>query len=60
MKIVPADFERHAAHILSLLKELWHYFATFHQLTQQELITLLRITDIDEFERQTMEIVGKV
>ena len=47
-------------HILSLLKELWHYFAAFQQLSPQELTTLLRITDIDEFERQTMEIVGKV
>lgn len=46
-------------HILSLLKELWHYFATFYQLTQEELVTLLRITDIDEFERRTMEIAGK-
>ena len=46
-------------HILSLLKELWHYFATFYQLTPQELVTLLRITDIDEFERRTMEISGK-
>ena len=46
-------------HILSLLKELWHYFATFYQLTPQELVTLLRITDIDEFERRTMEIAGK-
>lgn len=46
-------------HILSLLKELWHYFATFYQLTPQELVTLLRTTDIDEFERQTMEISGK-
>lgn len=46
-------------HILSLLKELWHYFATFHQLTPQELTNLLRITDINEFERRTMGIVGK-
>lgn len=46
-------------HILSLLKELWHYFAVFQQLSPQELTTLLRITDIDEFERQTMEIVSR-
>lgn len=42
-------------HILSLLKELWHYFATFYQLSPQELVTLLRITDIDEFERRVGE-----
>ena len=46
-------------HILSLLKELWHYFATFQNLSPEELTQLLRITDIDEFERRTMEIVGK-
>ena len=46
-------------HILSLLKELWHYFATFYQLSPQELTNLLRITDIDEFERRTMGIAGK-
>lgn len=34
---------------LSILKELWHYFAHFFGLTESELHSLLRLTDYSEF-----------
>lgn len=35
---------------LSLLKELWHYFATFFGMSESQLRELLRITDFGEFD----------
>lgn len=40
---------------LSLLKELWHYFATFFQLSDSELRELLRVTDFGEFDARARE-----
>lgn len=40
---------------LSLLKELWHYFATFFQLSESELRELLRVTDFGEFDARARE-----
>lgn len=36
---------------LSTLKELWHYFATFVGMSDDELRELLRITDFSNFEQ---------
>lgn len=38
---------------LPKLKELWRYFAHFLMVTDQELLSLLRINDIEEFKRLT-------
>lgn len=35
------------------LKELWHYFAVFHHLSDLQLHSLLQITDCDQFIKQT-------
>ena len=43
---------------LSVLKELWHYFAHFFGLTEPELHSLLRLTDYHEFCERAAEIVG--
>lgn len=42
---------------LSVLKELWHYFALFFCLTEPELHSLLRLTDYSEFCGRAAEIV---
>jgi tRNA-dihydrouridine synthase len=36
---------------LSVLKELWHYFACFCQLTEEQLHSLLVIRDPEEFDK---------
>lgn len=41
---------------LSLLKELWHYFATFFQLSEEELRGLLRINEYAEFQGRAREL----
>lgn len=41
---------------LSVLKELWHYFAYFYQLTEEQLHSLLIIRDPIEFDHE----VGKL
>lgn len=43
---------------LSVLKELWHYFAYFFDLTEPELHSLLRLTDYKEFCRRAEELTG--
>lgn len=40
---------------LSLLKELWHYFAVFFQLSEEELRGLLRINEYAEFQGRAKE-----
>lgn len=42
---------------LSVLKELWHYFAHFFNLTEPALHSLLRFTDYREFCERAEEIV---
>lgn len=42
---------------LSLLKELWHYFATFFKMSEEDLQKLLRITEFEEFYTQTNTII---
>ena len=37
--------------VLVNLKELWHYFAVYFKLNNDELVKLLRIEDFDEFKR---------
>lgn len=37
---------------LSVMKELWHYFASFFHLTDEELHSLLVIQDWDEFQQK--------
>lgn len=43
---------------LSQLKELWHYFACFFNLSQQTLNNLLRINDFDDFYARSQEIIS--
>lgn len=43
--------------ILPSLKELWHYFASFWQLSQDELRYLLRINDLETFIDATRKIM---
>lgn len=43
---------------LSVLKELWHYFAYFFGLTEPTLHSLLRLTDYSEFCGRAAEIVN--
>ena len=43
---------------LSVLKELWHYFAHFFGLSEPELHSLLRLTDYSEFCGRAAEITG--
>lgn len=38
---------------LPKLKELWKYFAHFFKISDQDLLALLRINDIEEFKRLT-------
>ena len=45
---------------LPKLKELWKYFAHFLNLTDQELLDLLRINDIQEFKRFTEQFINQV
>ena len=40
---------------LSLLKEWWHYFAVFFQLSEEELRGLLRINEYAEFQGRAKE-----
>ncbi len=43
---------------LSILKELWHYFAHFCQLSPEALQELLRITDFKEFNERAGKYIG--
>ncbi|HNY62409.1 MAG TPA: tRNA-dihydrouridine synthase family protein [Bacteroidales bacterium] len=42
---------------LPKLKELWHYFAHFFNLNEEQLLDLLRVKRIDEFKNKTHAIV---
>ena len=42
---------------LNRLKELWHYFAVFLNLTDSQLQNLFRINELGEFEEKTNEII---
>jgi tRNA-dihydrouridine synthase len=44
---------------LPKLKELWKYFAHFLMLSDQELLGLLRINDIQEFKRLAETILSQ-
>ena len=44
---------------LSVLKELWHYFARFFDLPEADLHSLLRLTDYQDFCRRAGEISTK-
>lgn len=44
---------------LSNLKELWHYFAHFFQLSPNDLQSLLRIVDFQEFMNATQSVCKK-
>ena len=41
---------------LSVLKELWHYFACFFQLTEEQLHSLLVIREPEKFDEAVREI----
>ena len=43
---------------LSALKELWHYFASFFQLSESQLLHLLRQTDWESFHQEATAIVS--
>lgn len=43
--------------VLSHLKELWHYFAVFCKLTNEELTQLLRLDDLDVFLPLSRQII---
>lgn len=40
--------------ILNSLKELWHYFAVYCQLTPEQMTGLMRMDDLKEFENRTL------
>ena len=42
---------------LAKLKELWHYYAVFYQISISELQQLLRINDFDVFYDRTLKII---
>lgn len=42
---------------LAKLKELWHYYAVFFNISKEQLQQLLRINDWDQFFETTLQIV---
>ncbi len=44
---------------LPILKELWHYFASFFQLTDEQLHSLLIINDYSNFDDTVRQLCGK-
>lgn len=43
---------RNSIGTLAVLKELWHYFASFFDMTDEELHSLLVVQDLDEFQQK--------